>query len=312
MSELKEGKRPIPLPTEITLRAGAFLFKEGDLSREVYIVKEGELSVTQRHGSQTVELARLGERAVLGEMSLLDNQPRSATVRASLDSKLTVIAPATFQAILKLVPAWLMAVVKVVTRRLRDTNARINQHTVTDPLESICVFLVEKSNLYQKHYRHAPVFQWFPILDEALLLTRMKREDIQKAIQTLVQRKLCTLNSAQEIHIPDPIRLDILSQFLSAERRRVPFLPANLDAFFPSIFSYLDQSIGQWDRLENLQEELQSHIDNRIALPQIQKLQELEILQLSKQENGWMLAKERLKWVQKANREFDLIIGRTA
>lgn len=308
MSELKEGRRPVPPPSELNLRAGSFLFKEGDLSREVYIVKDGELSVTQRHGSQTVELARLGERSVLGEMSLLDNQPRSATVRALKDTKLTVIAPQTFQAILQVMPAWLLAVVKVVTRRIRDTNTKINQHTVANSLESICLFLFEKSKVYQLHYKQAPVFQWFSILDEIMLLTRMSREEIQKSIQVLVQRKLCTLNAQQEIFIADPTRLDILAQILSAERRKISFLPASLDSFSINCCELIEKIQEPWTDPKSLLLVFQNLIDPRVSVLQIEKLQELGVL-VSNQ-GTWSFDIPRLQWVNKARLEMDLVLGR--
>lgn len=310
MSELKEGKRPLPPPTDLTLRAGAFLFKEGDLSRELYIVKTGELLVTQRHGSQTVELARLGPRAVLGEMSLLDNQPRSATVRAVTESTLMVIAPLTFQRFLKQAPVWLLAIVKVVTHRLRDTNARINQHTVSNSLESLCLYLAEKSHLYFKHYKQNPVLQWFATIDEMTLLTRMKREEIQKAIQTLVERKLCNLTSSQELVIPDPLRLEILANALACERRQEPFAPAELDPLITNTLAYLETHPGPWEDANAMVDFIRDRVEARFSIQQVQKLKDLQIL-LRNAKGELSINHARLAWVRKAQSDYAMVMGRS-
>jgi CRP-like cAMP-binding protein len=308
--ELKEGKRPVPPPSEISVKAGSLLFKEGDSSREVYIVKEGQFSVSQRRGSQQVELARLSDRAVFGEMSLLDNQPRSATVRAVTDSRVMVIAPVTFQGMLRIIPTWLLAVLKVITHRLRETSKKINQHTVPDPLESWCFFLVKKCHEFSVKNRAVPSFPWFVLVDEFCLLTRQKREDIQKIAQLLVQRGLAVSTNQQEYQIPDPTFLDILREYQSCLRRKEFFIASNLEPLLISGLETLPhvekESMRNKDALLCL---LQEHVDPRYSISHVLKMFELGVLseELGK---GISFDQKRLAWILKANRDLDKITGR--
>jgi CRP-like cAMP-binding protein len=75
--------RLIQSATILDLPTGAQLVGEGELAKHLYIVCEGGLEILKRgsHGS-SVRLAVLGPGDCVGEMPLIDIQPRSATVRA--------------------------------------------------------------------------------------------------------------------------------------------------------------------------------------------------------------------------------------
>jgi len=307
MSDLKEGKRPMVPPSDLSVKAGSLLFKEGDLSREVYIVKQGTLSVSQRRGSQQIELARLQDRAVLGEMSLLDNQPRSATVRAITDCQLTVIAPATFQTMLHLIPAWLLAVLKVVTHRLRDTNNKIHQHTVPDALESFCVYLVEKCRVFSLHNTDTPHFSWFALLDEFCLLTRLKREDVLKVEHQLAARKLCKLSNQHELTIFDPDLILILRDWLSCKRKHQAYPFANLDPFIPlCCTAYSSIPPEALLQQEALLEYLQKNVDQRVSPLHILKMKEIGIL-MEAPEGSFTTVPNRITLLQKSMQELTRI-----
>jgi CRP-like cAMP-binding protein len=60
--------------------AGGVLFRQGDHSNGLYLIKEGEIAIRRRvPGDETVQLAVLGRCAMLGEMALLDRGVRSAS-----------------------------------------------------------------------------------------------------------------------------------------------------------------------------------------------------------------------------------------
>jgi CRP-like cAMP-binding protein len=62
---------------------GDVVFREGDPARCLYVLLEGEVEVVKRsHGTREHRVAVLGPTDCFGEMSLIDVQPRSATVRA--------------------------------------------------------------------------------------------------------------------------------------------------------------------------------------------------------------------------------------
>ena len=71
------------LAREVPVTAGQVLFEEGELGDSIYVVVQGEVEVTRRDSAGNPEcIATLGPQQFFGEMSLIDKEYRSATVRA--------------------------------------------------------------------------------------------------------------------------------------------------------------------------------------------------------------------------------------
>ncbi len=100
---------------------GSLMFIEGEESTEMFIVRSGKVKILKQEGDKTVELATLGKGSVLGEMSLLDKQPRSATGQVVEDLTATVIDERMFKNTMSKIPSWLANIIQVVVGRLRET-----------------------------------------------------------------------------------------------------------------------------------------------------------------------------------------------
>ncbi|MBB4266329.1 cyclic nucleotide-binding domain-containing protein [Roseospira visakhapatnamensis] len=92
-----EGTSAGPLETMLTLTPGEVLFREGDTGDRAYVVRHGRLEVSRRFGSAEVVIAVDGPGTIVGEMALIDDSPRSATVRALETTEVTVIPKEAFQ-----------------------------------------------------------------------------------------------------------------------------------------------------------------------------------------------------------------------
>lgn len=107
--------------------AGKELFREGAQGDGLYLVLSGEIDIVKRTPGGARSLARLGAGAVLGEMSLLTREARSATGRALSESAVLRLPAAAFRALLEQAsPAALKlaaAIAEVLARRLAATNA---------------------------------------------------------------------------------------------------------------------------------------------------------------------------------------------
>lgn len=75
-----------------TVDTGVVLFEEGDAGDEAYIITDGEVEIFRRVGNRDVILAVVGRGDVIGEMSLIDDQPRMASARALQGTELVVIS----------------------------------------------------------------------------------------------------------------------------------------------------------------------------------------------------------------------------
>jgi CRP/FNR family cyclic AMP-dependent transcriptional regulator len=113
------------MSTQIKLTPNEILMKQGDKSSAMYWVKSGQLVVLKKQGLEEVVLGHIVSGELVGELSFLDDEPRSATVKAVLLTELIEIPRETFDDIFKTQPKWLEILVKTLAERLRKANSRI-------------------------------------------------------------------------------------------------------------------------------------------------------------------------------------------
>ena len=123
--------------TPRALRGGEVLLREGDVADALFLIAEGRVRVTSRRDDGTPQvLAELGRGELVGEMALVTNEPRSATVTAVRDSLLYELPADTFLALVRDHSDVLREVTtKVVGRLLRSLRGR----TPTSPISTIAV-----------------------------------------------------------------------------------------------------------------------------------------------------------------------------
>jgi CRP/FNR family transcriptional regulator, cyclic AMP receptor protein len=102
----------------VQLAAGETLFRAGDPADGMFVVLEGSLNVLV--SEQVVEHSRRG--AILGEMALVDNTPRGATVVAAEACKLAKVDARRFQRLIQQNPFFAMHVMKELVDRIRSMN----------------------------------------------------------------------------------------------------------------------------------------------------------------------------------------------
>lgn len=112
---------------EIDLPAGETLFDEGSPGDRAYIIQSGELEVVKATSGRDVLLAVRGPGDVIGEMSLIEDVPRTATVRARTDARLAVISHEQFDRLLDTSPTAARTMLQVVLARLRETEGLLRQ-----------------------------------------------------------------------------------------------------------------------------------------------------------------------------------------
>ena len=103
---------------EIAVKAGTTLVDQGQQGREAFIVVDGTASV-KRNGRK---ITSLGAGAVIGELSLLDRGPRTATVTAETDMTVLVIDQRNFAGVIDQVPALAHKLLATLAGRIRDLD----------------------------------------------------------------------------------------------------------------------------------------------------------------------------------------------
>jgi CRP/FNR family transcriptional regulator, cyclic AMP receptor protein len=110
----------------LRLAADEALFLAGDGGDGCYLVEEGLLKVViASHSGGERILAFLGPGAIVGEMSIIDGRPRSASVVAMRQAALKYLSRAAFEEFTKRYPEVYKYLVKLLASRLREANAVI-------------------------------------------------------------------------------------------------------------------------------------------------------------------------------------------
>ncbi|MGA2750760.1 MAG: cyclic nucleotide-binding domain-containing protein [Verrucomicrobiota bacterium] len=124
---------------EINYAAKETIFKEGDAGDGVYFVKEGSAQICAVVGhADSKALSRVTPGDLFGEMAVMDNENRSATVTAEEPTTVYFIARSDLLDLVERIPRLSGALVKEITRRLRD----FNRQYVREVLESERLALV--------------------------------------------------------------------------------------------------------------------------------------------------------------------------
>jgi CRP/FNR family transcriptional regulator, cyclic AMP receptor protein len=105
---------------ELTMPAGTVLVDQGQTGREAFVLLSGSATV-KRNGKK---IATLGAGSVVGELSLLDHGPRTATVVCDTECDLLVISQRHFLGVLDEVPALSHKLLAVLAAKIREFDRR--------------------------------------------------------------------------------------------------------------------------------------------------------------------------------------------
>ena len=96
---------------------GDIVFRQGDLGDSVYIIKEGDCDVLREHDGSEEILASLGRGDYFGEMALLSDKTRNATIRARSAMNVLIIPKHDFNKLRASVPAFDVVFSELAKRR---------------------------------------------------------------------------------------------------------------------------------------------------------------------------------------------------
>jgi CRP-like cAMP-binding protein len=104
--------------TERVLKAGTVIMDQGQTGREAYVILEG--SATVKRNGKKIGSAKTG--AVIGELSLLDQGPRTAAVIADTDVRLLVVSERGLKTAIDNIPAISRKLLKALATRVRELD----------------------------------------------------------------------------------------------------------------------------------------------------------------------------------------------
>jgi CRP-like cAMP-binding protein len=111
----------------LTFKAGQDLFHQGDPGDTAYIVIEGEADVLVDSPAGEISVARIGKNDLVGEIAILIDVPRTATVRPLTDLTTLAISKDLFFRLVAEFPEMAIEIMRELAHRLENTNALVRE-----------------------------------------------------------------------------------------------------------------------------------------------------------------------------------------
>ena len=112
---------------------GETIVRQGEMGLGLYIISRGRVKVDREQGGVRTQVAELGPEQFFGDMALLDNKPRSATVTGIEDAECLLLTRDSFVKLMNKYPDIPIRMAKVLAERLREANAKIVAVTPPQP-----------------------------------------------------------------------------------------------------------------------------------------------------------------------------------
>ncbi len=134
--------------SHVYIEKGNHLFYEGDKSGEMFVINKGQVKVYIIRENKEIILDIMNENQFLGEMSLLEGEPRSASVVAMQHTELMIIDRSSLIYAIRKLPELGVKIMKALSYRLRKSNAVIcNLHLKINELENRHFYIEEEKDL---------------------------------------------------------------------------------------------------------------------------------------------------------------------
>ena len=130
----------------LRLPAQHLLIEEGTPGDALYILLNGQLEVSKFAAGHDIKLDVRRPGEVVGEMSLLDNSPRGASVRTLTETEVLMISKEVFERVLRDSSTAALAILHTVTQRLRQNEALLHEKEKMAGLGTLAAGLAHELN----------------------------------------------------------------------------------------------------------------------------------------------------------------------
>ncbi|MFZ5913172.1 MAG: cyclic nucleotide-binding domain-containing protein [Pseudomonadota bacterium] len=109
----------------VNFATGQSLMRQGELGDTAYLILSGDADVIVNSGAGPVKVAEIGRNGFVGEMAILRDQPRSATVTAASDMTTLKISKESFFQLVQDSPRIALELMRILAQRLEETTTAL-------------------------------------------------------------------------------------------------------------------------------------------------------------------------------------------
>jgi CRP/FNR family cyclic AMP-dependent transcriptional regulator len=189
-------------------KRGEVVFHKGDPGGSLFIIAEGQVKIVLPSDSgEEALLSVLNEGDFFGELSLLDGQPRSATIVTTAPTETLVLHRDDFLNFLRTSPEVSVDMMRVPARRLRETDEFVEDAIFLDVAGRLAKKLLELSNQYGRQVPTGTAIDMRLTQQELATMVGATRESVNKHLRSFQSRGIIDV-SQQRIVIrkPDELR----------------------------------------------------------------------------------------------------------
>ena len=188
--------------------AGTVLFQEGDRGEEMYIIQAGKVKISKKVRGVDKTLAMLEKGEFFGEMSILNDKPRSATAETVEDSDLLVIDRKTFDTLIRGNPEITVRFIKRLADRLREANEQMEALMIKDNTSRLVNILAKQVKDRKK------AGELSISVDDLAGLAGIEKALAKPILEKLASGKIVELTAAEMIRILNQEQVDRLLKYL--------------------------------------------------------------------------------------------------
>jgi CRP/FNR family cyclic AMP-dependent transcriptional regulator len=197
-------------------KRGNVLFREGEPGNEMYVVQAGKVNITKTVRETEKILATLGAGEFFGEMSILNNKPRSAGAVVAEDAKLLVIDPKTFEAMIRGNVEIAVRLIKKLSDRLQEADEQIENLLLRDPNSRVVHYLLQAA---VKRGKDTPQGKLVTVnLNDLHGRMGLTAADVQEAVGKTAKARIVTL-VPEGVLVPDAGKMQKYLEFLEMKER---------------------------------------------------------------------------------------------
>ncbi|MHC4930981.1 MAG: cyclic nucleotide-binding domain-containing protein [Planctomycetota bacterium] len=106
-------------------RDGEVIVRQGEPGRAMYVIQDGTVDIIVERDGREVLLRTAGAGEIVGEMAIVDQEVRSATVRAKGEARILTVDKKTFLRRITEDPSLAFRVVEIMSRRIRELSREV-------------------------------------------------------------------------------------------------------------------------------------------------------------------------------------------